>query len=119
MLFLVRRKKMILKLNVYSDQKDTAGKKAIVKTYVADEFDLMYGTVEDVLTLFADVDMKNNMQMLKTISKGMKLLNPILKDVFDGLTDEELKHVKVKELVPVMMKIVTMATSGFAGDSKN
>lgn len=111
---------MELKLNIYEKERNIeTGKKEIMKTYTTDEYDLMYGTVEDILVLFDNVNVNDTTQMLKVIMKFMNQLKPLLKDVFFGLTDEEMKQIKVKELIPVIISILQMAMSQFSDGSKN
>lgn len=111
---------MELRLNIYSKERnEETGKKEIVKTYTTDEYDLMYGTIEDILTIFDIEQMNDNTAMLKMVIKFMDQLKPLLKDVFFGLTDEELKCIKVKELVPVVIGILKLAMEQFSDGSKN
>lgn len=111
---------MKLELNIYSKERNAeTGKKEIVKTYTTDEYDLMYGTVEDILVLFDNVNVNDTTQVMSVIRKFMNQLNPLLKDVFFGLTDEEIKNIKVKELVPVIVNIIKLAMSEFGDGSKN
>ena len=37
----------------------------------------------------------------------MDIVKPLLKDVFEGLTDEELRNTSIKEIVDVLSNIVT------------
>lgn len=91
-----------LKLNIY----DPKNKNEIVKTYTAESYELMLGTVEDIMEVI-DIDKaSNNIEIAKMIVKCYKQLRPFLKDIFTGLTDDELKCVKVKELVPLFKDIV-------------
>ncbi len=83
---------MDLKLNIYD-------KKEITKTYTAETYDLMFGTVEDLLDVI-DIDniqAGNKAELLKAIAKvlasSMNIVKPLLKEVFDGLTDEELSNI--------------------------
>lgn len=102
-----------MKLNVYKNQRE------IEKTYEIDNYDLMYGTVEDVLSLFDDIeDYTDNMQIFKVIQKNRNKLNDLLKDIFPDLTDEELRRIKLKELIPVFMELFTYIQRSF-GTEKN
>lgn len=104
---------MKLKLNIYLNQTD------IEKTYEIDHYDLMYGTVEDVLSIFDEIDdLSDNMQIFKVIQKNRAKLNDLLKDIFPDLTDDELRRIKVKELVPVFMGLFTYIQASF-GAEKN
>lgn len=90
---------MDLKLNIYNKDRE------IVKTHTANSYDLMLGTVEDIMGII-DIDkMNDNMEVAKMVVKGYKQLKPFLFDVFPGLTEDELKMVKVKELIPLFIDI--------------
>ena len=89
-----------LKLNIYNG-------KEIEKTYVAEEIDIMFGTVEDLLEVINFDNLKDENEVVKVVIATLKNLKPFLKQIFDGLTDEEIKRTKVKELVPLFVKIVT------------
>lgn len=94
-----------MKLNIYE-------KKQIVKTYETDTYDLMFGVVEDVadaidldsLKTGSDVEI---IQMVgNLVLKSMGTVKNLLKDVFEGLTDDELKNVRVTEIATVLIDIV-------------
>lgn len=96
---------MELKINIYN-------KKEITKTYTNDTYDLMFGTVEDFMDLINVDELKTGsdqeiiMLVGKAVPKGMGTIKALLKDVFEGMTDEELKHTKVKEITKVLVNIV-------------
>lgn len=97
---------MDLKLNIYEKRK-------VIKTYTAETYDLMFGTVEDLLDVI-DIDniqADNRTELLKAVAKvlahSMDIVKPLLKDVFDGLTDEELRNTKISEIVDALSNIVT------------
>ena len=100
----------MIKLNIYKTEN---GSKIIEKTYTATEFDLMFGTVEDILNLMNVGDAKNDtdlmLQIAKSVGKCCSQLRPLLMDVFPGVTDEELTRTKVKEIVTVVMTILKNA----------
>lgn len=93
-----------MKLNIYKNQKE------IEKTYEVDSYDLMYGTVEDILGIFDDVDSEDSMKLFETIQKNRDKINALLLDVFPEMSEEELRKVKVKELIPVFIDIFTYVT---------
>lgn len=102
-----------MKLNVYKTQTE------IEKTYEIDNYDLMYGTVEDVLSIFDDIeDYSDNAQIFKVIQKNRTKLNDLMKDVFPDLTDDELRRIKVKELIPVFIELFNYVQKSF-GIEKN
>ena len=92
---------MTLTLNIYSAEK----KNEVEKTYTAESYDLMLGTVEDLMQVI-DVDkMTDNIEITRMVISGFGLLKPFIKDIFTGVTDDELKRVKVKELVPLFIDV--------------
>ena len=113
------RKGEKMKLNIYE-------KKKVVKTYETDTYDLMFGTVEDIadaikldeLQTGADVEiivMAGN--LIKTSKETVKEL---LKDIFDGLTDDEIKKTKINEIVTCLVDVVKFTVSQLnIGKSKN
>lgn len=103
-----------MKLNIYKNQHK------ILKTYEVDEYDLMYGTVEDILDLFDAVGTNNQDDLLKTIAQNKKKLNDLLLDIFggEGLTEDELRNIKIKELVPVFIDLFAFVKNSF-NSSKN
>jgi hypothetical protein len=101
---------MDLKLNIYE-------KREIVKTYVADTYDLMFGTVEDLIDLINLDNLKtgSDTEIIRLVGdlviKGMDIAKPLLKDIFEGLTDEELKNTKVRELSTVLIEVAKYSLS--------
>lgn len=90
-----------IKLNIYKSD----NKNEVEKTYTADTYDLMLGTVEDIMAVVDFDKLDNNMEVGKMVLKAYPQLKPFLKDIFEGLTDEELKHIKVKELIPLFVEV--------------
>lgn len=89
-----------IKLNIYDRET-----KEITKTYKVDGVDLMFGTVEDIIDVI-DIDKLNdNTETAKMIVRAWGQLKPFLKDIFPGLTDEEIKGIKINEMIPVFMDI--------------
>lgn len=111
---------MELKINIYN-------KREIAKTYTNDTYDLMFGTVEDFMDLIKVDELKtgNDQEIVmlvgKALPKGMGTIKALLKDVFEGMTDEELKHTKVKEITRVLVNIIKSSiTEIYKGiDEKN
>lgn len=94
-----------MKLNIYE-------KKKIIKTYEVDTYDLMFGTVEDVANAIDIDSLKtgSDVEIIKMVGKlvmtSMGTVKNLLKDIFDGLTDEELKGTKVSEIAAVLVDVV-------------
>lgn len=101
---------MDLKLNIYE-------KKKVVNTYTAETYDLMFGTVEDLLDVI-DIDniqAGDKTELLKAIAKvlahSMDVVKPLLKDIFEGLTDEELRNTKLKDIIDVLAEVIAYSIS--------
>lgn len=96
---------MNLKLNIYK-------KREIIKTYESDTYDLLLGTVEDFLGII-DLDKiktGSDAEIIKLVGQacvsGMDIIKSLLKDVFEDLTDEDLKNTRVSEIVKVLTQII-------------
>ena len=94
-----------LSLNIYADDKSS-----VEKTYTAESYDLMLGTVEDLMQLMNADKMTDNIAITKMVASSYKKLKPFIKDIFPGVTDDELMHVKVKELVPLFINVFKSVT---------
>ena len=96
--------------------------KNVVKTYTAETFDCEYGVIADIIDII-DFDAKNsNIDLAKIILKMSKQLKPFLKQVFPGLTDEEMRHTKIQNIVSVFKSLYSYATEQMlidAGNEKN
>lgn len=109
-----------MKLNVYE-------KKKIVKTYEADTYDLMFGVIEDVADAVKLDELKSgsDVEIIKMagnlVLKSMDTVKELLKDIFDGITDEELKNTRVSEIAQVLVDVVkyTLAQLGKGLGQKN
>ena len=103
-----------MKLNVYKNQKE------IEKTYEIDTYDLMYGTVEDILAIFDDVDdLSDNMKLFSVIQKNRTKLNDLLLDIFPDMTEDDLRKIKLKELVPLFIELFNYVKDSFGNPEKN
>lgn len=97
---------MELKLNIYDGKK-------IEKTYTANDFHLMTGTCEDVLAL-VDVDKlagelndeTANMEVFKIVIRAFNQFNPLMKQIFEGLTDDEYRRTDIKEVASVVLNVI-------------
>lgn len=98
---------MEIKLNIYN-------KKEIVKTYTTNSYDIQFGTVEDLINLI-DLDiLKSNddFELIKMVgiivSDGFDIVKQLLKDMFEGLTDEELRYTKVSEIIRALSEPIKL-----------
>lgn len=108
-----------MKLTIYENKKP-------VKTYTAETYDLMFGPVEDIaeamnidaLQTGSDVEIIGMAANL--IKSNITTVKDLLKDIFDGLTDEEIKRTKVREIARVLVDVVKFTITQLkTGESKN
>ena len=94
-----------MKLNIY-DKKD------IIKTYEADKYDLMFGTLEDVAEAVKldELQTGTDVEVIKMVGRfvfsSMDTVKALMKDIFEGLTDEELRNTKVSDMASVLVDVV-------------
>lgn len=97
-----------MELNVYKGTE-------IEKTYKAESYDLMFGIVEDIMQIFNVDALKtnNDSELIKLVTDSLprlvNVIKPMLKDIFNGLTDEELRRVKAVEVAEVVVEIIKYA----------
>lgn len=97
---------MNLTLNIYDDKGIE-----VVKTLNAGAYDLMFGTVVQLMDLLNIENIDDKMQMLKTIYSAWNEIKVVLSGVFPEATEEDWKHVKVKELLPVIIDIAKFSVT--------
>jgi len=109
----------MLKLDVYAYDAETGrtSQTEVAKTVTAETYDLMYGTIEDILGLLDAVsgDVDEN-AILRAVSENWGKLSILLLDVFPQLTRDDLRHVKIKEVVPVMAELFRYVVVSFVGN---
>lgn len=89
---------MEIKLNIYNG-------KEVTKTYTAEGYDLMMGTIEDFMDIIDIEKLHDTAAVAKMVMKGYAQIKPLMKDIFPGLTDEEFRGIKLTELVQVIAQI--------------
>lgn len=106
---------MELKLNIYKTRKS----KEIEKTYIANDFELSMGVCEDLLHI-VKIDMFENgldilseetkvLEIMKMGVGGLDVFKEMLKEIYDGLTDDEISRAKMKEIAYVVVCCVNFA----------
>lgn len=94
-----------MKLRIYE-------KKEVVKTYEADKYDLMFGTLEDVADAVKldELQTGTDVEIIKMVGRfvftSMDTVKSLMKDIFEGLTDDELRNTKVSEMATVLVDVV-------------
>lgn len=97
--------------------------KKVVKEYTADSIDFSFGIVEDILDALNLEEMTNKTEIGAMIIKCSKQLKPFLKEIFPGLTDDEVRKTRIQNLIEVFRGLYVYATqelgAATAGAEKN
>lgn len=105
-----------MKLSIYG-KSETSPQPIIVKTYEADAYHLMLGICEDVAAAvnLDDLETGSDVEIIKTVGKliatSMGTVKKILKDVFPGITDDELRNTRVIDIGAVLVDVVKYTVS--------
>ena len=97
---------MNLILKIYDDKG-----KNIIKTYESSEYDLMFGSVMSLMDLLQIESLEDQLELLKVIHGAWSEIKEILSGVFPEATEDDRKHVKVKELLPIIINIAKFAVT--------
>ena len=108
-----------MKLTIYENKKP-------VKIYTAEAYDLMFGTVEDIAEAMDLDNLKTGSDVeiiglaVDLIKRNMTTVKDLLKDIFEGMTDDEIKHARVRDIARVLVDVVKYTISQLKSDnSKN
>lgn len=109
-----------MKLDIYEH-------KTVVKTYETDTYEIMFGTVEDLInaakldTIEKGSDAEIVVAATNLVTTSMDTVKDLLKDIFEGLTDDEIKHTRVSDIVNVIVEVILYAVgqiSIFGGNKR-
>lgn len=112
-----------MRLNIYAQIEGANGRKRvsqtdIEKTYEIDNYDLMYGTVEDILDILDGVsETMSDDSLIDLINKNRYKINDLMFDIFPDLTEDEIRRTKVTELVPVFIDLFSFVREGFGNSA--
>lgn len=94
-----------MKLNIYNGDE-------IVKTYEKDSYRLRFGVVEDVAQAVNLDELKEGTEaeILRMIAKlvitSLDTIKGLMKDIFPGLTNEEIRDCSVDEMAMVIFEVI-------------
>ena len=98
----------IMKLDIYEN-------KNVIKTYETDKYSLMFGTIQEFIKIINLDELKSTSEeeignlVLKAIPNSIDLISHLMKDIFNELTDDELKNVKLKDIATVIIEVIKYA----------
>lgn len=87
------------------------GEGNVKKTVSAEMIDLEFGTVRAIMEILNVENIDNTGQLLSTIYKAWDELIKVLCECFPGMEHEDWDHVKMKELMPVVIGILRYSFS--------
>lgn len=113
----------MLKLDVYAYDEKTGrtSQNEVAKTVTAQPYDIMFGTVEDILGLLDAVNSDDDSAIIGAVVDNWEKLTVLMLDVFPDLEPTDVRNIKVRDVVPVMVELFKYVIASFGGgeDSKN
>ena len=105
-----------MRLNIWGK-----GQKEILKTYERKDYDINYGTVEDMMNIVDEAggETATEESLRRATMNHRAEFNELMMDIFPGLTEEELRTVKFKDILPVFLELIAYAQAEFGSASKN
>lgn len=110
---------MELILHVYKKGK-------IVKKLIRNDYEILLGTVEDVINLIDfdkllnDTEESNiNKVITQFIQNAFDEVKKILKEIFVEATDEDLKNVKISEVISIFTNVIKFTLKNCASDNSS
>lgn len=107
----------MIRLNIYEEGK-------VRKTYETEKGRILYGTIEDLAGAI-DPDKitegkDGRLELGKSVLKVIPLVRPMLKEIFPGITDEEIRKTDLKEMISVITELIKYETDQLLsiGDSE-
>lgn len=97
-----------MKLNIYG-KKD--GRRAVIKTYTAETYGLLWGTCEDVLNALKVDHMETGSRQelgkmaFDFLIHSKDTVNELFLDIFDGITEEDLRGAQIDEMIDVLIEV--------------
>lgn len=91
---------MKMKINVYDEKGNVA------KTCSAEMIDLEFGAVRSIMEILNIESISDTSDILKTVYSAWDQLVRILSQCFPEMEYEDWNHVKLKELLPVIVGIL-------------
>lgn len=111
-----------MKLSIYG-KKD--GKRAVIKTYTAETYSLLWGTCEDVLNALNIDHMETGTRQelgkmaFDFILHSADMVNELFLDIFEGITEEDLRGAQIDEMIDVLVEVVRYTLAKIALLPKN
>ena len=100
-----------MKINTYKTQKE------VEKTFEVDEYDIMYGTIQDILEVLDEgiPSLDDEEGLFKLIASNRGKLEALILDIFEpaGMVEADLRKIKLKELIPLFIALFNYVQESF------
>lgn len=97
-----------MKLDIYN-------KNNIVKTYTLDKYAIKFFTVEDFFETIKIDELKSTDNdaifelVLKALPRSMPIIKQLIQDVFDDISEDEIRNTKMQDITTLIVDIVKYA----------
>ena len=101
-----------------------ADNKTVAKTYRSDRVGIRFGTVKGILKAIPKegIDLNDDMAVGRLLLQEWENISPLFRNIFPGLTEEELDTCEIEDMIEVMRVVIAFASEKFGemvGGSKN
>ena len=86
-------------------------KNQVVKTYEVQDFVIPYGIIQDVLKIVEPEKINDPMAVAGMVVGALNEVNDMLLDLFPGLTEDELRHADLGDVITVITGIAFYAVN--------
>lgn len=83
----------------------------VEKTYTKDGYNLLFGTVEDFLSIIDPEKLNDTAAIVEMVRNGISEVKLLLKDMFPEITDDELKRTSIDGIVRCIVQTATAVAS--------
>jgi hypothetical protein len=89
------------------------------KTFTTETIDISFGVIEDIINVLDFDNINDTKQTGIAVLKCSKQIKPFLKELFEGVSDEQLRTVKTSNIVEIFKRIYTYITQelGIVGEA--
>ena len=94
-------------------------RKEIEKVYEVEGYELPFEIIDSVLETLDFDGAQDEAKLGLSLLKSAKKIKPLMLDIFEGLTEEELGRVSTPKLVPVIVQIFLDTKDQLTAEVKN
>ena len=80
------------------------------KTFETETLTVTFGTIEDIINILDLDNLTDKKAIGIAVIKCFKQIKPLLKEIFDGLTDEDIRSAEIHDIAKVFTDIYVYIT---------